>query len=505
MFNKSLNIKKVHDGKILLKTDLRDILNIIEFLAVIICIPLAYKLTEFLFNNFTFPFHQIEFKLFLLRYLNYFNYAWQFNLFQFILFSVLIIISWFVHFQLSMMAKLPRNQRYLSIIIHYIRDSFIIFLLLISSKFILNLTSIPVIFIFTFSVLSMTVTLVIRLVSIYKLGIYRAKGYNLRHIMLFADDNYVKIIDKLIEQKNWGFKINSIITGSEKLRSKYGNTIPVLSNAQDIKNILDNNIIDEVLYCKKENDSHEIRRLVKICNEIGVIFRIQSCTSTVDPMQISLRTINQNGKLTLVDVPAFKLPLKLKTIIDVYISTISVLLLSPLLVFIAILIKLESKGPVFFKQERIGLRGRKFYLYKFRTMVNNAEELLDNLKVSNEMDGPTFKIKNDPRVTKIGKFMRKTGIDEFPQLYNVLKGEMSLIGPRPPLESEVKQYERWQLRRLSVKPGITCTWQVTPQRNDVKFEKWVNMDLNYIDNWSIGLDLRLFLKTITVIFLAEGR
>jgi lipopolysaccharide/colanic/teichoic acid biosynthesis glycosyltransferase len=129
---------------------------------------------------------------------------------------------------------------------------------------------------------------------------------------------------------------------------------------------------------------------------------------------------------------------------------------------------------------------------------------LEKLKEKNEMDGPTFKMKNDPRITRIGRILRKSGLDEFPQLINVVKGEMSLIGPRPPLESEVKQYDRWHLRRLSVKPGITCTWQIMPQRNDIKFEKWMHMDLNYIDNWSLGLDARLFFKTIKLHYSWQG-
>jgi lipopolysaccharide/colanic/teichoic acid biosynthesis glycosyltransferase len=179
--------------------------------------------------------------------------------------------------------------------------------------------------------------------------------------------------------------------------------------------------------------------------------------------------------------------------------------LLPVFFLLAIIIKLDSRGPVFFSQERIGLRGRKFRLYKFRTMVTDAEKQLARLKALNEMDGPTFKIKNDPRITRVGRFLRKTGLDELPQIYNVLKGEMSLIGPRPPLESEVKMYERWQLRRLSVKPGITCTWQIIPNRNDVKFEKWMKMDLNYIDNWSLTKDIRLFFETMFTFFNAGGR
>jgi lipopolysaccharide/colanic/teichoic acid biosynthesis glycosyltransferase len=174
------------------------------------------------------------------------------------------------------------------------------------------------------------------------------------------------------------------------------------------------------------------------------------------------------------------------------------------MIFIVFMIKATSKGPIIFRQERVGLRGRKFYIYKFRTMVQNAETLKAGLESMNESDGPAFKIKNDPRVTTIGRILRKTGLDELPQLFNVLKGEMSLIGPRPPLPSEVEKYERWHLRRLSVKPGLTCTWQIIPNRNDVLFDNWMKLDIQYIDNWSIKKDLQLFVKTIKTVLYGTG-
>ncbi|MBN1144791.1 MAG: sugar transferase, partial [Bacteroidales bacterium] len=167
-------------------------------------------------------------------------------------------------------------------------------------------------------------------------------------------------------------------------------------------------------------------------------------------------------------------------------------------------IKLTSKGPVIFKQERVGLRGRKFYIYKFRTMVQNAEALKAQLEALNESDGPTFKIKHDPRITTIGRILRKTGLDELPQLFNVLRGEMSLIGPRPPLASEVEKYERWHLRRLSVKPGITCTWQIIPNRNEVVFDNWMKLDIQYIESWSVKKDLQLLFKTIKTVLYGTG-
>ena len=176
----------------------------------------------------------------------------------------------------------------------------------------------------------------------------------------------------------------------------------------------------------------------------------------------------------------------------------------PLLILIALLIKLEDGGPVLFKQERIGLNGRRFTCYKFRSMVMNAEELITDLLDMNESDGPTFKIENDPRITKIGRILRKTSLDELPQFYNVIKGEMAVVGPRPHLLREVQQYERPQLRRLSMKPGITCKWQVWG-RNKVSFKEWMRMDLDYIDHWSLALDIKIMFATIGVILKANGQ
>ncbi|HMT68142.1 MAG TPA: sugar transferase, partial [Bacteroidales bacterium] len=196
--------------------------------------------------------------------------------------------------------------------------------------------------------------------------------------------------------------------------------------------------------------------------------------------------------------------LGVKKILDIVGSLLAVIFLSPLLITIAVIIKVTSPGPVIYQQPRVGLRGRQFQLYKFRTMVVNADELKKELEDLNEADGPAFKIADDPRVTKVGKFLRKTGLDELPQLFNILKGEMSLIGPRPPLPEETAQYELWQLRRLSVKPGLSCFWQVKPDRNSIKFEKWMELDLAYIDNWSLRLDFVILFKTIKTIFHKTG-
>lgn len=189
----------------------------------------------------------------------------------------------------------------------------------------------------------------------------------------------------------------------------------------------------------------------------------------------------------------------IKRLIDILASSLGLIVLSPILLLISILIKLDSKGPVFFSQERIGFRGKPFNMYKFRSMVVNAEEIKERLKEQNEMSGPMFKMKNDPRITKIGKFIRKTSIDELPQLINVLKGEMTLVGPRPSLPKEVVEFEPWMMERLTVKPGLTCYWQVMG-RNSIEFEDWMKLDIKYVHERCLTLDIKLIFKTFFVLF-----
>ena len=189
----------------------------------------------------------------------------------------------------------------------------------------------------------------------------------------------------------------------------------------------------------------------------------------------------------------------LKRTMDVICSTIGLIILSPIFLVTAVLIRMESEGTAFFSQERVGKNGKRFKMYKFRSMVSNAEELKDKLRSKNEMAGPMFKMKEDPRVTKVGKFIRKTSIDELPQLVNVLKGEMSLVGPRPSLPKEVMKFEDWMLERLKVKPGLTCYWQVSG-RSDIGFQEWMELDVKYVRERNTLVDIKLVLKTFGVFF-----
>ncbi|WP_423230061.1 sugar transferase [Clostridium baratii] len=193
----------------------------------------------------------------------------------------------------------------------------------------------------------------------------------------------------------------------------------------------------------------------------------------------------------------------LKRLIDLFGSFIGLIVLSPIILVVSLLIKFESKGPVIFSQDRIGKDGKVFKMYKFRSMVVNAEELKEKLKEQNEMSGPMFKMKEDPRVTNVGKFIRKTSIDELPQLINILRGDMSLVGPRPSLPKEVEQFEGWMMERLEVKPGLTCYWQVSG-RNNIDFEDWMKLDIKYVRERNTLTDIKLIFKTVFVLFGDEN-
>ncbi|MCC3862730.1 sugar transferase [Terrisporobacter petrolearius] len=210
--------------------------------------------------------------------------------------------------------------------------------------------------------------------------------------------------------------------------------------------------------------------------------------------------VNKTRNYEMVEPRKGIIYLFLKRTIDILGSGIGLIILSPIFILVALAIKIEDpKGKVFFAQERCGKNNKLFKMYKFRSMISNAEELLEELICENEMDGPVFKIKEDPRITKVGRFIRKTSIDELPQLFNILMGDMSIVGPRPAIPHEVAEYNEYQKQRLLVKPGLTCIWQVSG-RNSIGFDEWVDMDLEYIEKRNLWMDIKLIFKTVGVLF-----
>jgi exopolysaccharide biosynthesis polyprenyl glycosylphosphotransferase len=419
---------------------------------------------------------------------------------------LLVLPAWLVILYLIQVAEIPRTKRYRVLFLQYLQSTILIITLLLVIYFVFKLYMISRLFLIEFSVLGLLFLFVARSMEYKVFRIYRAKGYNYINIVLIADDSSMPFIESLIDNKEWGYRIIAIFTGSEKLKEKYEKAIILLPEEYltVLNDLMEVDIIDEVLYFKSKVIPSEVRNTVRSCEELGVVFSL-NYTDQSNKLTNAIKSQVGNQKfLTFINIPHNSFALAIKKIEDISISMAMIIILSPVLIAIALLIKLTSPGPIIFKQARVGLRGRQFSLYKFRTMIVNAEKLKKELETENEADGPVFKIKDDPRVTKIGKFLRTTGLDELPQLFNVLKGEMSLIGPRPPLPTETVQYKRWQLRRLSVKPGLSCFWQIKPDRNNIKFEKWMELDLAYIDNWSLRLDFIILLKTIKTVFQRTG-
>lgn len=222
--------------------------------------------------------------------------------------------------------------------------------------------------------------------------------------------------------------------------------------------------------------------------------------------ELSIHAVPFNSEIRGIirsETPSLTVQRLMKRILDFVGASIALLLLSPVIIGLAIAVKLDSRGPVFFSQTRVGKNGRLFKFYKFRSMVTNAEKLKKSLLAKNEADGPVFKIKDDPRVTKVGRFIRKTSLDELPQLWNVIRGDMSLVGPRPALPSEVQKWQPWQHKRLAVEQGCTCIWQVSG-RSDVNFDQWMQMDLKYVQTWSLALDLSIIMRTVLVMLTGRG-
>lgn len=356
-----------------------------------------------------------------------------------------------------------------------------------------------------FGATSATLCFVAKVVFYKTLRELRRRGYNARHVAFICDASGEQLLNLMHRRNEWGFQIKAVV-GDKTIVNKYGTVLPVYDiSTTNIEELLMPMQVDELIYARKYESSEELQHYVDLCTDLGITFRLYSHFFNRLRNTTQLRYFDTNVVLTITNTPTNYVGLLLKRGIDIGFSAGVILFLSPVFLLLALIVKLDSRGPVFFKQKRTGLRGRVFEVYKFRTMVQNAEELKTKLMEQNEMDGPVFKMTHDPRITRAGRWMRKTSLDELPQFFNVFWGDMSIVGPRPPLPAEVAQYERWQLRRLAMRPGITCLWQVSRNRNDISFEDWMRMDMDYIDNWSVALDVVIVLKTIRTVLRADGK
>jgi exopolysaccharide biosynthesis polyprenyl glycosylphosphotransferase len=309
---------------------------------------------------------------------------------------------------------------------------------------------------------------------------------DVRHVAVVGVGPMATQVARTIEDhRDWGLKLVGVF------------------NQEEVRGILESGGIDELILLAEGDSLNEFTQIFLMCEELGVTARVILNFFPHSIARMELHQFEGFPLLSFSTTPTNEALLLIRRILDVALAAFLLVVTLPLSLLTALLIKLSSPGPVLFKQERCGLNGRPFVMYKFRSMVDNAEQLRFELDALNEMDGPVFKSSRDPRITLIGKIIRRFSIDELPQLYNVLRGNMSLVGPRPPLPQEVARYERWQRRRLSMKPGITCLWQISG-RNGVSFDDWMKLDLTYIDNWSLLLDLKILLKTVPVVLLGRG-
>lgn len=423
---------------------------------------------------------------------------------DFLVSSVFIAIYWSAIDTWLKLNEVYRSRSNGYVIFYHFIEGVLGVMMLTFTILILGLTNYGRNVVLLFGALSTFLCLLSKIFFYVILRRYRKKGYNSKRVLFVCDKGGENLLSLLSSRFEWGYKIIGVI-GDSYILDKFNGKLPVyhMSDA-DIDKLLTPDI-DELIYARNYDSSQEILRYIDTCSELGVTFRLYSPFLNRLSSNTQLRYFDTNPVLTITNTPNNYVALLIKRAIDIAFSAGVIIVGMPFFIIVALLIKLDSKGPIFFKQKRSGLKGRVFDVYKFRTMVVNAEALREKLLAQNEMTGPVFKMTDDPRITRVGKFLRKSGIDEFPQFLNVLFGDMSIVGPRPPLPAEVAEYERWQLRRLAMKPGITCLWQIAKNRNTITFDEWMRMDMEYIDSWSLSLDIVIIIKTVRTVFRADGK
>ena len=309
--------------------------------------------------------------------------------------------------------------------------------------------------------------------------------------------------DQLQESSAWGVQIVGYLDPTGESAGRRSSDV-ILGDVEHINTVLRDNVVEDVIVAVPRSMIGDVQAIIDACQEEGVRLRFMADIYDIEAARIQLTQVNNIPLLGFEPVARSEGALLAKRIFDLTVTLAAMPVLLPFLALVAIAIRIDSKGPVFFMQSRIGLHKRPFRMYKFRSMVPDAEARMSEVEHLNEADGPNFKIENDPRVTRLGRFIRKTSIDELPQLFNVVLGDMSLVGPRPMSKRDVELFDKGvQRKRFSVRPGITCLWQVSG-RSDLSFDDWLKLDLEYINTWSFWLDIRILLKTIPTVLKGSG-
>ncbi|HMG74415.1 MAG TPA: sugar transferase [Pyrinomonadaceae bacterium] len=334
----------------------------------------------------------------------------------------------------------------------------------------------------------------------------RRRGHNVKTLLLVGGGARGRRFAAQINlRQDLGYRVLGFVDSDSAFAGVEMEGAPWMGTIEDLPRILTNEVIDEVAIALPIKSQYsQIEAAVMLLEEQGITTHL---LSDLFPQKLARSQSTDLDGLPLVSLhsaPMFSWRTEAKRIFDFVSAILLLLIAAPALLLVAVLIKLETKGPIFFVQERVGLNKRRFRMLKFRTMQRDAESRMSELEHLNEKSGPIFKIRNDPRITSVGRWLRRTSIDELPQLVNVLLGDMSIVGPRPLSVRDATRMElAWQKRRFSVKPGLTCLWQVSG-RSNLSFEQWMQLDLEYIDRWSLGLDASILLRTIPAIVLARG-
>jgi exopolysaccharide biosynthesis polyprenyl glycosylphosphotransferase len=326
----------------------------------------------------------------------------------------------------------------------------------------------------------------------------------LKVLIIGTGDRARRLSAKLHEKSEWGLQVIGYLDVDNVTTGARVDDAPVLGTVDQIASLLERHVVDEVIVAVPRAMLSNMQVIADVCEDEGVKLRLMADVFDLKVSRMGLVNLDEIPLLTFEPVAQDEVQLIIKRIFDLSVTLAAMPVLLPIFLVIGIAVRLDSPGPALFTQERVGLRKRKFRMYKFRSMYQDAEQRLKEIEHLNEAQGPIFKIANDPRITRVGRFIRKTSLDELPQLLNVLRGHMSLVGPRPMSLRDVGLFDQSiQRRRFSVRPGLTCIWQISG-RSNLPFEKWLELDLAYIDNWSVWLDLKILLKTIPIVLKGSG-
>ncbi len=332
----------------------------------------------------------------------------------------------------------------------------------------------------------------------------RIHGFNFRTVLLVGTNPAARAIaDSIRSHRYWGYRVLGFVAGRDEAEHPAPDALPLLGTVVDLPRLLAENVVDEVIFSVSRRELDQFEDLFLALQDQGILTRFALNFFPHTKARVTLEELDGVPLVTFSTSPTGVASLAFKRLVDVILATILLVVAAPVVLGVAVAIRLTSGGVVLFRQTRCGLNGRLFTLYKFRTMVADAHERRHEVEHLNEMNGPVFKASNDPRVTVLGRLLRRFSLDELPQLWNVLKGDMSLVGPRPPIPEEVASYQRWQRRRLAMKPGLTCLWQISG-RNQIDFDRWMQLDLQYIDSWSPWLDFKILAKTVPVVLSGRG-